>query len=40
LRAARRDWNVRTITVRRNVAGFRGKRRNARELIVSNIDLE
>ncbi len=40
LRAAKRDWNVRTVTVRRNVAGFRSHRRRARELIVSNIDLE
>jgi DNA adenine methylase len=40
LRAAKSAWNVRIVTVRRNVAGFRSHRRRARELIVSNIDLE
>src|SRR6266487_250259 len=36
LRSVKSDWNVRRVTVRRNVAGFRSKRRRARELIVSN----
>ena len=40
LRVAKKTWKVREVEVRRNVAGFRNRRRTARELIVSNIDPE
>jgi DNA adenine methylase len=40
LRAAKLPWHTRTVMVRRNVAGFRNDRRRAREMIISNIDIE
>jgi DNA adenine methylase len=41
-RLARRafgQWRIKSVLVRRNIAGFTGSRRHAREIIVTNIDL-
>jgi DNA adenine methylase len=39
VRNMRRAWHARTVTVRRNVAGFQNARRRAREVIISNIEV-
>ncbi|MFZ5544510.1 MAG: DNA adenine methylase [Pseudomonadota bacterium] len=33
------DWPVRTVTTRRNIAGFTGSRRYVEEVLISNIEL-